>query len=290
MNIATTKTHRLPPPAGLFESDRTHSRPRLEVVRNVVDARVGDSLAVRINDGATATAILFGPFRLLPAKRLLLEGNEPVRIGSRALEILIALVEHHDELLSKNALMKRVWPDTTVVEANLSVHIAALRRALRDGSDGNRYLVNMPGRGYRFVAPITLAEDREASPPVESAPKPLHDLSKLLTPFIGRDDNLEKLAELPDWRLLIVAAATLAAEMLKGAPGVQALAIGREPLRAEAEQVHRLSQPASATASAGLTAAPAHGFPAVQLFVERLRASLGEFELKDTAAQIMAGI
>ena len=87
-----------------------------------------------------------------------------------------------------------------------------------------------------------------------------------------------------------MAAATLAAEMLKGAPGVQALAIGREPRRAEAEQVHRLSQPASATASAGLTAAPAHGFPAVQLFVERLRASLGEFELKDTAAQIMAGI
>jgi DNA-binding winged helix-turn-helix (wHTH) protein len=206
-----------------------------------MDAQVGHSFAgesVRTNSNAAATVILFGPFRLLPAKRLLLEGNERVKIGSRALEILIALVEHHGELLSKNALMERVWPDTTVVEANLSVHIAALRRALRDGSDGNRYLVNMPGRGYRFVVPVALAEDGEPSTPIESATKPLDEL---LTPFIGRDDNLKKLAELPEWRLLIVAAATLAAEILKGAPGVQALAIGREPLRAEAEQVHRLS-------------------------------------------------
>jgi DNA-binding winged helix-turn-helix (wHTH) protein len=214
-------------------------------VRNATDAQIGDSLAAqsaRTNNNAAATAILFGPFRLLPAKRLLLEGNEPVKIGSRALEILIALVEHHDELLSKNAIIKRVWPDTTVVEANLSVHIAALRRALRDGSDGNRYLINMPGRGYRFVAPIVLAEDREASTLRDSAAKPLDDLTKILTPFIGRDDNPKQLADLPEWRLLIVAAATLAVEMLKGAPGMQALAIGRDRQRAEAEQVHRLSQ------------------------------------------------
>jgi hypothetical protein len=186
--------------------------------------------------------------------------------------------------------MGRVWPDTTVVEANLSVHIAALRRALRDGSDGNRYLVNMPGRGYRFVAPITLVEDREPTAPIEPVTRPLDDFSKFLALFMERDDNFKKLAELPQWSLLMVAAAAiLAAEILKGAPGVQALA-SREPLRALAEQLHRVSRLASATSSAGLTAAQTAGLPAVQLFVERLRVSLGEFKLKDATARVMADI
>ena len=57
--------------------------------------------------------------------------------------------------------MSRVWPGITVVDANLSVHIAALRRALRDGQAGNRYLVTTPGQGYRFVAPISTSEDRQ---------------------------------------------------------------------------------------------------------------------------------
>jgi DNA-binding winged helix-turn-helix (wHTH) protein len=242
------------------------------------------------NNGAP-TAILFGPFRLLPAKRLLLEGDEPVRIGSRALEILIALVEHHGELLSKNALIERVWPDTTVVEANLSVHIAALRRALRDGSGGNRYLVNMPGRGYRFVAPITLVEDRERSTQMESATKPLRDLPTLLKPLIERRDNLTELGEQsPQWCQLIVAAATLAAEMLKGAPGVQALATSREPQRAEAEHLHHISQLASPMASDGLAAAQPLSLPAVQLFAERVNASLGAFELRDARDPFMADI
>ena len=289
MNIAASRTHRCAPPAEQFKPDRTHSRHHLEVVRNVTDAQVGHSTeSDRIHNNSAPTSILFGPFRLLPAKRLLLEGNEPVRIGSRALEILIALVEHDGELLSKNALMERVWPDTTVVEANLSVHIAALRRALRDGSNGNRYLVNMPGRGYRFVARITLAEDREPSPSIEPPTKPLHDLPKLLTPLIGHDDNLKELTEqLPQWRLLIVAAATLAAELLKGAPGVQVPAASREPLRAEAEHVHRLTSP---KASSGLTAAQPLSLSAVQLFVERVKASLGEFELKDGDGSIAADI
>jgi DNA-binding winged helix-turn-helix (wHTH) protein len=294
VNIVASRTHEAARPAELFRLDRIHSRHHLEVVRNATDAQVDHSLASespRINNNSAATAILFGPFRLLPAKRLLLEGNEPVRIGSRALEILIALVEHDGELLSKNALMERVWPDTTVVEANLSVHIAALRRALRDGSDGNRYLVNMPGRGYRFVAPITLAEDREPSPPIESATRPLRDLPKLLTPLIGRDGNLKELTEqLPQWRLLIVAATIVAAELLKGASGVQVLATSREPLRAEAEHAHRLSQLTSPMASSGLTAAQPLSLFAVQLFVERVKASMGEFELEDAGAPIIADI
>jgi DNA-binding winged helix-turn-helix (wHTH) protein len=101
---------------------------------------------------APTSDISFGPFRLLPAQFLLLEGDKPVSLGSRALEILIALLERPGELVTKEELMARVWPDVFVDPANLTVHISALRRALRDGRGGNRFIINIPGRGYRFVA------------------------------------------------------------------------------------------------------------------------------------------
>src|SRR5260221_559532 len=85
-----------------------------------------------------------GPFRLLPRQRLLLEGDKPVRLASRALDILMALVERAGELVGKDELMARVWPDTFVEEGNLKFQVGALRRTL---GDGNRYLVNIPGRG-----------------------------------------------------------------------------------------------------------------------------------------------
>jgi DNA-binding winged helix-turn-helix (wHTH) protein len=113
--------------------------------------------ADRVNRVAAKPAS-FGRFRLLPAQRLLLERDEPVRIGSRALDILIVLVARPGELVSKQELMAHVWPDTFVAPANLTVHIAALRRALGDGRDGNRFLLNIPGRGYQFVASVTRAE------------------------------------------------------------------------------------------------------------------------------------
>jgi DNA-binding winged helix-turn-helix (wHTH) protein len=104
---------------------------------------------------AVPSEIAFGPFRLLPAQFLLLEGDKPVHLGSRALQILVVLLERPGELVSKRQLMDRVWPNVFVKPANLTVHISALRRALRDGRDGNRFIVNVPGRGYSFVASIT---------------------------------------------------------------------------------------------------------------------------------------
>jgi DNA-binding winged helix-turn-helix (wHTH) protein len=103
---------------------------------------------------ATTSEILFGPFRLLPAQFLLMEGDKPVPLGSRALELLIVLLGRPGELVSKQELMARVWPNTFVEPANLTVHISALRRTLRDGRDGNRFIINIPGRGYCFVMPI----------------------------------------------------------------------------------------------------------------------------------------
>ena len=114
---------------------------------------VTQQLARRVRTGKIAFS--FGAFRLLPTQRLLLSGDEPVRLGSRALDILIVLVERAGELVSKDELMARVWPNTFVVPANLTVHVATLRRALR--GDG-RYFVNIPGRGYFFVAPVVLEE------------------------------------------------------------------------------------------------------------------------------------
>jgi DNA-binding winged helix-turn-helix (wHTH) protein len=106
------------------------------------------------SEASAATAISFGPFQILPNQRLLLEEGRPLRLGGRALDILVALVERAGELVSKAELMARVWPDIFVDAGNLKVQIAALRRALRDGEDGNRYIFTVAGRGYWFVAPV----------------------------------------------------------------------------------------------------------------------------------------
>jgi DNA-binding winged helix-turn-helix (wHTH) protein len=96
----------------------------------------------------------FGPFRLLSTQFLLLEGDKPVPLGSRALEILIALLERRGELVSRQELVARVWPNVFVEPITLRVHISALRRALRDGRNGTRFIVNIHGRGYCFVSSV----------------------------------------------------------------------------------------------------------------------------------------
>src|SRR5438046_10555075 len=101
-------------------------------------------------------AISFGPYRLLSAQRLLLEGDTPVRLGSRAFDTLAALVERAGEVVGKEELIARVWPQTFVEESNLKIQVSALRRALGDGQGGRRYVVTVPGRGYNFVAPVRI--------------------------------------------------------------------------------------------------------------------------------------
>ena len=152
-----------------------------------------------------AGAIAFGPFHLLPARRLLLQAGRPVRLGSRALEILIALIERPGELVSKSELMARVWPDTFVEDGNLKVQVAGLRRALGDSGGSNRYLATIPGRGYRFVAPVTRIEEASLSAlraTAEAAP----DLPAPMTPMIDRADSVAALtAHLPHQRFITIA-------------------------------------------------------------------------------------
>jgi len=105
--------------------------------------------------GRSANVFSFGPFRLIPAERLLTESGRQVRLGSRALDILVTLVERAGDVVAKNEIMACVWPTTTVAEDNLTVHMTALRRALQDGRNGRRYVVTIPGRGYSFVGQVT---------------------------------------------------------------------------------------------------------------------------------------
>ena len=142
---------------------------------------------------SSAAAVRFDGFCLLPKQRLLMEAGQPVPLGSRALDILIALIERHGELVTRRELMSRVWPGITVIDANLSVHIAGLRRALHDGQCGNRYLVTTPGQGYRFVAPISIVEEPPSGhsllPPVEDV-----ELRTMLMRLIGSADEVRTLA------------------------------------------------------------------------------------------------
>lgn len=105
-----------------------------------------------------ARAFAFGSFLLVPERQLLLRDGSAMRIGGRALDLLTELVERPGQVVSKSDLMARAWPTTTVAECNLKVNILALRRALGDraGSGGgvNRYIATVPGRGYRFIAPV----------------------------------------------------------------------------------------------------------------------------------------
>jgi predicted ATPase/DNA-binding winged helix-turn-helix (wHTH) protein len=133
-------------------------------------------------------AISFGPFRLVAAQRLLLEGDKPVRLGSRAFDILTALVERAGAVVGKDELIARAWPKTFVEEANLKIQVSALRRALGDGQGDNRYIVNVVGRGYNFVAPIRTEEPPPAAPSPTIAPAAPHNLPFATTRMIGREE------------------------------------------------------------------------------------------------------
>jgi DNA-binding winged helix-turn-helix (wHTH) protein len=145
------------------------------------------------DNSSTQSVVSFGPFRLLPAQRQLKKGDEPLDLGARALDTLIALVERAGELVTQRELIARVWPDVTVGEANLRVHIASLRKALGDGREDARYIVTVPGRGYSFVAPVTRATPQPLPSREAAASDRLQRLPPKLARMIGRDDIIRTL-------------------------------------------------------------------------------------------------
>src|SRR6266403_1178623 len=311
----------------------------------------------------------FGSFRLIPAQRMLFEDGKPLRLGSRALDILVTLVESAGETIRKEQLIARTWADTVVDAGALRVHVAALRKALGDGQAGKRYIANIPGRGYSFIAPVMREQRQPAIAPTNGAAV-RGNLPASLTRIVGRDDIIAtlaaqlaqrrlltlvgpggigkttvalavaesvgasneegvwfvELASLPDpdlvtsalgnvlgvslpganpisglagWlrdkRALIVldscehvigAVAAIAEAILKAAARVSILATSREPLRAEAEWLHRLSSLELPPRSDDLTPDGALQYSAVQLFNERALAIIDGFGVKGLAARL----
>ncbi len=105
----------------------------------------------------------FGPFRLDPEKELLLREDGSVPIAPKAFQILLVLILHEKQVVTKDDLMKTIWPNTFVEEANLSRNIFLLRKALGESAQDHQYIVTVPGRGYRFAEDVQLVPDRELS-------------------------------------------------------------------------------------------------------------------------------
>src|SRR5437879_11879153 len=96
----------------------------------------------------------FGPFELSGSKRVLWWNGVPLLLGSRAFDILVYLAERPGEVIGKNELIDHVWSNVTVEEGSLRVHVAAIRKALRDGRFGDRYIAHVIGSGYSLVGSV----------------------------------------------------------------------------------------------------------------------------------------
>src|SRR2546427_539851 len=96
----------------------------------------------------------FGPFRLDPDWRLVLQGGNVVPLTAKAFDILLVLIENRTRVVEKDELLKLIWPDTAVEERNVAVNVSTLRKVLGDRLDSHEYIVTFAGRGYRFVAPV----------------------------------------------------------------------------------------------------------------------------------------
>ncbi|HLG81898.1 MAG TPA: winged helix-turn-helix domain-containing protein [Bradyrhizobium sp.] len=140
--------------------------------------------------------IAFGPFELIPSERLLMRNGERIELGARAHDILVTLLSHPNEVISKNDLMAQVWPGVAVEEGSLRFHIAGLRKALGDGKDGARYISTSSGRGYSFVAPISRTSPREAAPAPAEPTEDFHhyNLPGRLNAMIDREEDLERVS------------------------------------------------------------------------------------------------
>jgi TolB-like protein len=147
---------------------------------------------VRMETKLGGAGFSFGRWRLLPDARQLLADGEPVPLGSRAFDVLFAPVEARGELVTKDALLNRVWPSTIVEENNLQVQVSALRRAL--GADAARFIVNVPGRGYRFTG-VVGPPDASLSPPEVPAERVSSSLAKpmlVVLPFANMTGDPEQ--------------------------------------------------------------------------------------------------
>jgi len=185
----------LAPLIELGKSCQTDEGPILDTVAKPVmpAEQAGSPSAIRI---------IFGSFELNVTERYLKKANEIIPLGGRAFDILMALIDRAGEVVTKSELIAKGWPDVSVEEGSLRVHLSALRKALGDGQFSNRYISNVQGRGYCFVAPVTrqAREQDRASAPTGSS-----NLPPALNRMVGRDDAIREIhARLRVERLITV--------------------------------------------------------------------------------------
>jgi predicted ATPase/DNA-binding winged helix-turn-helix (wHTH) protein len=139
------------------------------------------------------TIASFGPFRLSATERILKKNGTPLKVGSRALDILIMLLEHAPAVVGKRDLMRRVWGQLVVDEVNLRFHVAALRKRLGDGDSSVRYITNIPGRGYCFAGAVRWDA---AEPTPKGARATASQLPREPLLMVGRDHAVRELTVL----------------------------------------------------------------------------------------------
>ncbi|HWY73947.1 MAG TPA: winged helix-turn-helix domain-containing protein, partial [Burkholderiaceae bacterium] len=151
----------------------------------------------------------FGHAEVRPSERQLLVDGRPVALGSRAFDLLLALVERRDRMVAKNELLDSVWPGLMVEENNLQVQISSLRKAL-----GSHVITTIPGRGYRFTAALEGDDGRSSAAVPAPIPAPaatdliaraahLTNLPRELPPLYGREADLSALRSLLDAHKLV---------------------------------------------------------------------------------------
>ncbi len=142
--------------------------------------------------------VTFGPFRLDRIRYDLRKGDAAIRIGARAMSLLLELTRQPGEILSTRELLRRVWPGTVVEEGTLRVHVALLRKILRKEDPTREYVQNVTGRGYRFIAPVQQHESAVGDAGESSVAEPARHMNNLpsrITSIIGREQVILKLAE-----------------------------------------------------------------------------------------------
>ena len=124
-----------------------------------------------MNENKGVVTYTFGQFRLEVERNRLLHDGEPVQLRRKSYEILLLLVEHPGEIITKEQIISTVWPDQMVEENNLTQQIYKLRRLLGDTPKDQNYILTVPGKGYLFNKPVTKEYHHASSIDTESLPE-----------------------------------------------------------------------------------------------------------------------